>query len=155
MSVRYFFFLFLLLPVLEIIVLIQIGDEIGALPTVGWLICSALLGLALMRRQSYSTLLQARQKLEQGQVPALEMVEGLIIAFGGLLLIIPGFITDVMALFCLLPPLRRAIGKVWLKGVVIVGGATSSHYQTRSHDVIEGEFERDSSEKPSHKNLPR
>ncbi len=105
--------LFIVLPSLEIIVLIEVGSKIGALPTLALIFLTAFAGLALMRQQGLSTLLKAKQKLAEGVVPADEMLAGMLLGLGGILLFIPGFVTDFCGLLCLLPISRRYLIR-WL-----------------------------------------
>lgn len=104
-----FFLLILGLPTLEIYLLIEIGSDIGALPTVFLVVFTAVLGSWMMRRQGISTLMRVRENVDKGQVPALEMLEGAMLLLGGLLLLIPGFFTDALGFLCLIPPLRRLL----------------------------------------------
>lgn len=137
---RFFLIPFVFLPLLELFILIQVGDEIGAVLTIGLVLITAAIGLALLRQQGYSTLMRAREKASQGQVPAEEMLGGVFVALGGLLLLLPGFITDVIGLCCLLPPVRRLFLKGLLSRWLVVGGMSTRGEAGR---VIEGEFERD------------
>lgn len=140
---RFFLIPFVLLPLLELFILIQVGDEIGAVLTIGLVLLTAAIGLALLRQQGYSTLMRAREKAAQGQVPAEEMLGGVFVALGGLLLLLPGFITDVIGLCCLLPPLRRLFLKGLLSRWLVVGGMSVRGGRGAAGRVIEGEFERD------------
>lgn len=115
---RFVFLFMLLLPVAEIWSLIEVGSRLGVIPTIVLVILSAMLGLQLLRRQGVSTLLRINQKLATGELPAEEVVNGLLLATAGVLLIIPGFITDVMALFCLFPLTRLLIGRILLKRIL-------------------------------------
>jgi UPF0716 protein FxsA len=146
--VRFLLIPFVLLPLLELFILIQVGDEIGAVLTIGLVLLTAAIGLALLRQQGYSTLMQARTKAAQGQVPAEEMLGGVFVALGGLLLLLPGFLTDVIGLCCLLPPVRRLFLKGLLSRWLVVGGM--SVRRSDQGRVIEGEFERDN----KHDRLP-
>lgn len=153
---RFVFLILLLLPVLEIIVLIQVGKTIGILQTLGLLVLMAILGAYFLRRQSASTLARARQRLQSGQMPAREMLEGLLISFGGVLLLVPGFITDLLAMTLLFPPTRHAL-VTWLaaKGGAQILGGPGGFVFTRfgggfppqagpgRRDIYEGEFSRD------------
>lgn len=103
------FLLFILVPLLEVIVLVKVGSLIGALPTIALVILTAVIGMALLRRQGLNTLAKASAKLQSGQVPLSEMVEGLFLAVGGALLLTPGFITDAFGLACLIPGLRHLL----------------------------------------------
>jgi UPF0716 protein FxsA len=100
--------LFVVTPILEMLLLIEVGSKIGALNTVGLVLLTAMIGLALLRKQGLDTLLRANQKINSGEVPAQEMAEGLALAAGGALLLTPGFITDGVG-FCLLLPFTRKL----------------------------------------------
>lgn len=139
---------FVLLPLLELFILILVGSRIGAAPTIGLVLLTAAIGVLLLRQQGYSTLLRAREKLEQGQVPAEEMLGGVFVAAGGFLLLLPGFLTDLVGLCCLLPPLRRLLLKRFLRPWFASGlVARSQRRQTRGR-IIEGEFDRDDRNDP-------
>lgn len=140
---RFFLIPFVILPLLELFILIQVGDEIGAAFTIGLVLLTAAVGLALLRQQGYSTLMRAREKAAQGQVPAEEMLGGVFVALGGMLLLLPGFITDVIGLCCLLPPLRRLFLKGLLSRWLVAGGMSVHVRRSETDRVIEGEFERD------------
>jgi len=101
--------LFIIIPLVELYVIIAVGEEIGALWTVILVLLTAVIGVNLLRMQGMSTLMRAQQNMAQGAVPAMEMMEGIILAVGGVLLITPGFITDSIGFLCLIPASRRAI----------------------------------------------
>ena len=103
----YLFLLFVLMPIIEIAVLIQVGGAIGGWTTVGIVILTALIGTYMLRQQGIATLAQAQQRMNSGQMPAQQMLEGLFLLIGGLLLLTPGFITDFFGFLCLIPPTRR------------------------------------------------
>jgi UPF0716 protein FxsA len=107
-------FLFILVPLLELYILIKIGRYLGAFQTVALVVFTALLGIVLARFEGVRTLQQIRQSLSQGIVPAEEMVDGVLIFVGGILLITPGVLTDVFALVLLIP-YTRTIFKRWLR----------------------------------------
>ena len=104
---RAFLFLFLLFPLIELAVLIQVGSAIGVLPTLLLVIGTAVLGSVLLRVAGVATAWRARERLARGEVPEQEMLEGLLIAVGGGLLLLPGFISDIFGLLCLIPFTRR------------------------------------------------
>ncbi|WP_444931977.1 FxsA family protein [Microbulbifer sp. SSSA002] len=137
--------LFIALPVLEMWVLIAVGSEIGALPTIGLVILTAVAGLTLLRRQGISTLLRAQEKMRSGNIPAKEMVEGIFLAVGGVLLLTPGFITDFFGFICLIPGLRNLLLGFILRHISVVPPQdfTQSPQQKRGDDIIEGEYSRD------------
>lgn len=162
---RLFPLLFIIIPIAEMWLLIEVGGEIGALNTVALVFLTAIIGFALLRHQGVSTLARAQQRMAEGQMPAKEMAEGICLAVGGALLLTPGFITDAFGFVCLLPGLRKIlIGSVLSKmqvraqaGHGFQGGFQSSYQtgQTFEHDgsaqseanrakpdVIEGQFKR-------------
>ena len=106
---RAFLFLFLLFPILELAVLIQVGSAIGVLPTLLLVIGTAVLGSVLLRVAGVATAWRAREKLARGEMPEQEMFEGLLIAVGGGLLLLPGFISDVFGLLCRPRPRWRLV----------------------------------------------
>jgi len=104
-----FFFLlviFILVPVIELNVLIRVGESFGSWTTVGLVFFTAIVGVSLVRSQGITTLMQVQQKLARGEAPGQEIVEGMMLAVAGLLLLIPGFVTDAIGLL-LLTPLTR------------------------------------------------
>lgn len=134
--------LFLSVFLVELALLILAGQAIGVLPTIGLLILTAVIGIALLRQQGYAAFASARWKMQQGRIPGEEMVSGIFLAAGGVLLLIPGFITDVLALCCLIPGIRRVFLTRLLQrfSVVPVGGFTPGDPRER---VIEGKFEHE------------
>jgi UPF0716 protein FxsA len=101
--------LFILVPLVELYFIIVVGDMIGALWTVLLVLMTAVIGVNLLRLQGMSTLGRAQRNMAQGQVPAMEMMEGVALAIAGILLITPGFITDSIGFLLLLPVTRRMI----------------------------------------------
>jgi UPF0716 protein FxsA len=112
--VTWLFFLFTVVPIVELYILIKIGNVFGALNTVLLLIATALLGAFLVRFEGIRTFSRMTSNLSQGVVPAEELVDGLLIFVAGVLLITPGIFTDVLALFLLIP-FSRALIKRWLR----------------------------------------
>lgn len=141
------FIVFLIVPVVEIYLLIQVGGWIGALPTVFLVVFTAVLGALLLRYQGFVTLRNFQKSLAGGQLPALEIVEGMVLLVAGALLLTPGFFTDTIGFLCLVPPLRRwAIRRFSgrLRGVPGAAGGPGRAGAERSGPVtIEGEFKRE------------
>ncbi|GAA3931480.1 FxsA family protein [Litoribacillus peritrichatus] len=161
---RWLFLLFCTLPVIELVILLKLGSWLGIWPTVALILGTAFIGVNLLRQQGLKTLSRANLKLSSGQMPAKEMVEGIVLAVGGALLLTPGLVTDVIGFSCLLPGTRHMYIAFAMKRMQFV--ATQSIYtQTSSPDlnsvftqqqtrtqtserpksvngVIEGEFER-------------
>ncbi len=112
---RLLFGLFLVIPLVEIYFLLKVGDIIGAGWTVFAVVGTAILGAGLLRVQGASTLLRAQSNALKGQLPAMEMMEGVALAASGLLLLTPGFVTDTIGFILLTPPLRRGLIKLAMK----------------------------------------
>ena len=106
-----FFLIFIGLPALEIFLMIKIGGEIGALSTVALIFLTAILGMYYARVQGIQTLRSGIVNLYQNKVPIYEIMSGASIAFASLLLIIPGFLTDIIGFFILVPFTRKLIFK--------------------------------------------
>jgi len=107
---RAFLLLFLLFPVLELFVFVQVSAAIGFFPALALIIAGSAIGVLVVRVAGLATALNARQSLQRGELPAEQMFQGLMVAVGGGLLLLPGFISDVLGLLCLLPFSRRLIG---------------------------------------------
>ncbi|AHY41933.1 membrane protein FxsA [Stutzerimonas decontaminans] len=146
---RIFFVLFLLFPLAELYVLIKVGSSIGALATILLLVLSGIAGILLLRLAGFATAWRARERLARGELPEREMLQGLMMAIGGGLLFLPGFISDVLALIVLFPPTRnflfRQINRR-IEAQVRRQRAFADDLQARSNphrpNVIEGEWER-------------
>src|SRR3569833_210310 len=117
---RCLLFLLFFLPLLEIYVLVKVGGRIGAWPTVGLVVAMAVLGLVLIRVQGVLTWQRAAAARLRGQLPAVELLEGVVVLIGGVLFLVPGFVSDVLGLLCLVPPLRRAVIRWALRRALIV-----------------------------------
>ena len=112
------FFLWLLfIPVVEIAVFIQVGSRIGVSMTLFLVLASAVFGVWLVRTQGFATAARVQTMIAQGESPALGMLEGLALLVAGMLLLIPGFVTDLAAFALLIPPLRRRIIRLCLRQV--------------------------------------
>ena len=107
--------LFLVVPLVELFVIIQVGREIGALNVIGVLILMSVLGGWLMKREGLGVLRRVQDQLQRGEVPGREIVDGFLILFGGALMLTPGFLTDVVGMGLLLPPIRAVVRRVLAK----------------------------------------
>jgi UPF0716 protein FxsA len=134
-----FLLLFVGIPLVELYFLIQVGSEIGAVPTIGLSIVTALLGGGLVRLQGFSVLMRVRDAAERDQVPALELLDGALLLVAGLVLLLPGFFTDALGFLLLVPALRRSL----IARFVRVVRDPSSGRPTTGPKVIEGEFRRE------------
>jgi len=120
------FLIFAAIPVIEIYLLIQVGRVIGPLPTVLVLLAISAAGAWLVRAQGFYIAKRVRSELAAGHLPAEELVDGLLVLVGGLLLMTPGFFTDFIGIFFLIPftrfLIKRSLRK-WLEKRLAKGGA--------------------------------
>jgi len=133
--------LFIFTPLIEIYLLIQIGSEIGALPAIGLCLFTAGLGLVLLRIQGFITLTKIRHSLDQGELPAATMLEGLMLFIAGALLLTPGFFTDTIGFVCLVPSIRSKIANSVLKRAIVTQHNKRTQAQGHGERVtLEGEY---------------
>jgi UPF0716 protein FxsA len=107
--------LFILVPIVELYVIIQVGEQIGALPTIAILVADSILGWMLLRTQSRGVWRRFNDTLAAGRPPAREVLDGVLVIFGGALLLTPGFITDVFGVLFLLPPTRAVLRRLLVR----------------------------------------
>lgn len=100
---------FIVIPIAELLLLFEVADLIGGLATLGLIIVTAFVGFNVLRIQGFSTLSRANQRMAGGELPGQEIVEGLLLAFAGALLLTPGLITDSIGFTLLTPPIRRRL----------------------------------------------
>jgi UPF0716 protein FxsA len=131
--------LFIVVPIAELYVIIQVGEAIGLLPTLALLLADALLGSLLLRHQGRGAWRRFNAAIAERRFPGREVADGLMIAIGGTLLLAPGFITDIVGLILLVPP-TRAIVRRLLKSfmgrrfvVATVGSYTSQAPRPERH----------------------
>ena len=103
------FLLFLAVPFVELYVILQVGRAVGALNTIALLVLVSVVGAWLVKREGLSVVRRAQERVEHGAVPGRELVDGVLILFAGALLLTPGFVTDVVAILLLLPPVRATV----------------------------------------------
>jgi UPF0716 protein FxsA len=140
---------FILIPLVEIWVFIEVGGEIGALTTVAICILTAVVGMAMLRAQGLVTLMRARQQMDEGVLPAKELFDGLCLLVAGAFLLTPGFVTDGFGFALLIPAFRdvlRALAGRHLArhASVHVGPDPAGRRPGRGRPdvtIIEGEFE--------------
>jgi UPF0716 protein FxsA len=117
--------LFIVVPIVEIYVIIQVGQAIGALWTIALLVADSILGSVLMRAQGRAAWRRFNDAIGIGRVPAREVLDGALVIFGGALLLTPGFVTDIFGLAFLLPPTRAVIRRLLVRrfaGRFVVSG---------------------------------
>ena len=139
------FLIFVVVPIIEISILIQVGEVFGLLPTIALVIFTAAVGASLVRSQGLQTLLKAQQKIQRGEQPGQEMLEGIMLAVAGVLLVTPGFVTDSLGLLLLTPLTRKPIANYLLTKLVIANASPFSAQgfgpsKNDDGDIIEGEF---------------
>jgi UPF0716 protein FxsA len=132
--------LFIVIPIVELYVIIQIGSLIGVWPTIALLLADAVLGSLLLRHQGRGAWRRFNQALAERRFPGREVADGLLIAIGGTLLLTPGFVTDILGAIFLIPPTRALVRRL-LRGymgkrfaVVGVAGPSAAPPASRSYD---------------------
>ncbi len=159
------FLAFVAVPLLELALLIKLGQWIGFWPTLGIVVATAVLGTSILHRQGFAAFRRGMENLAAGTAPVEPVLDGALLMVAGALLLTPGLITDCAGLLLLIPPLRRAIGSWGLKRLLAAGTihvATNQHggrasmgdgpkpgrgqpgwrAATEDGPVIDGEFER-------------
>jgi len=143
------FLIFTGVSLLEIFVLVKVGGFLGAWPTISLVILTALIGSALVRSQGLQLVQKLQQRMAAGEMPGQQLIEGLMLVITGVLLVTPGFVTDISGLLLLQPSIRAGLAKVILANVKFapqasMGGFSSQGFTQRTaqdDSIIEGEFE--------------
>lgn len=120
--------LFIGIPLIEIAVFIQVGDQIGLWSTIGLVILTAVIGTMLLRQQGIQTLMRAQAHVAQNSIPAQELFDGVCLLFAGALLLTPGFVTDSFGFLLLVPALRVKMGRLLFQKL-----AQSGRFKTNFH----------------------
>ena len=131
-----FFLIFIVLPVLEIFLMIKIGGEIGALNTIILIFLTAFIGIYFAKIQGIQTLREGITNLYQNKVPIYELISGASIAFAAVLLIVPGFFTDLVGFLLLLPFTRKIIFRLVFKGKTNVRVNNNKENKTIDGEII-------------------
>ncbi len=156
--------LFIFVPIIEIGLFISVGGYLGLWPTIALVLITAFVGASLVRSQGLQTLMSVQGRLQQGELPAQQILEGVMLAVAGVLLLTPGFMTDGLGMLVLLPAPRAAIAKYLMSKMVVKsvgGGFNGSFHQgpfnqdpfnddpfkrdpfdSQKGDTFEGEYER-------------
>jgi UPF0716 protein FxsA len=129
---RILFILFIIIPIIEMVLLIQVGSMIGVIPTVGLVLLTAVIGVTLLRQQGLDTLARLQSRLANGEIPGTELLEGAMLLIGGALLLTPGFFTDAIGFSCLIPAFRRPIAQALIRQGILNGSGFSQR-QTQFH----------------------
>lgn len=171
-------FLFIVVPIVEIALFVQVGGFFGLWPTLALVLVTAIVGASLVRSQGIATLMSVQSRLQKGELPAQQIVEGVMLAVSGVLLLTPGFMTDALGMLVLLPAPRAMLAKQLMSRVKVQGMASgsgfsagfgggqgfsgqgpfehhdsdSSNQRSSDGDVFDGEFERKDENKDNNNN---
>jgi UPF0716 protein FxsA len=107
--------LFIVVPLAELYVILKVGDAIGAVPTIALLALDSVLGSMLLRAQGRAVWRRFNETLAAGRMPHREVLDGVLVVFGGAFLITPGFLTDIVGLLLLIPPTRSLIRRLLVR----------------------------------------
>jgi UPF0716 protein FxsA len=137
-------FLLLTVPLVEIYVLIEVGQSVGSGPTVALVVFTAVVGAWLLRWQGLHTLARVQAAVDRRELPAVELIEGVILIISGVLLLTPGFVTDAIGFACLIPAVRRGFAVRLVNRFIVtrVGGYPAGDR------TIDGEYRVDDERKP-------
>ncbi len=145
------FLAFFSIPIVEMYLLIEVAKRIEALPTILLVMLTAVLGVSLIRQQGLSTLTKGIRRLNQAEIPAAEIIEGVLLAVAGAFLITPGFLTDFIGFMIIIPITRRITALMLLKRMAARADfrrngsdlrGRSNKTRDASGSVIEGEYEK-------------
>lgn len=156
--------LFIFVPIIEIGLFIQVGGFLGLWPTITLVLITAFVGASLVRSQGIQTLMSVQGRLQQGEMPAQQILEGVMLAVAGVLLLTPGFMTDALGMLVLLPAPRAMIAKKMMEQMVVKNMSGGFHAggqagfgqspfgddpfnrdpfdQSKGGNTFEGEFEK-------------
>ena len=147
--------LFIIVPIAELALLIQVGSWIGFWPTLALLVLDAVLGSMLMRSQGRAAWRRFNVAIAEGRAPAREALDGVLVIFGGALLLTPGFITDIFGLIFLIPPTRVLVRRLLVRRatlgmfrVATPGGREPSNGRPRDVDGTAVDIEPDQLDRP-------
>lgn len=132
--------LFIAVPLVELFLLIRIGTVIGPVPTIALVIVTGILGASLARSQGFKTLQKIQNELAAGRIPTGELLDGLMILAGGIVLLTPGILTDLFGFSLMLPPVRAGL-KQWLEkkfqGMIVQQQGSSARAPAPDDNVID------------------
>ncbi|MCC2525315.1 FxsA family protein [Vibrio coralliilyticus] len=153
--------MFIFVPIIEIGLFISVGGYLGLWPTIALVLITAFVGASLVRSQGLQTLMSVQNRLQQGELPAQQILEGVMLAVSGVLLLTPGFMTDALGMLVLLPAPRASMAKYLMSKMTVQsvgggfqGGFGSGNFQQGPFDqdpfnqqpkdgnTFEGEYER-------------
>lgn len=124
---RFIPILFLALPLVEIALFIVVGRAIGVVATLGLVVLAVVLGIFVLRQQGLSVLNRMRSNMQTGTLPGQTLFDGMVLAVAAVLLIIPGFFGDIVALLLVIPPVRHWLYRAMTRNIRVVQTTTSYH----------------------------
>ena len=131
--------LFIVVPLVELYVILQVGQAIGVLPTIALLLLDSILGTLLLRSQGRVAWRRFNEALQAGRPPAREVLDGVLVIFGGAFLLTPGFITDIFGAIFLIPPTRAIVRRLLVKRfadrMIVAARTRAGTWTTRPGDV--------------------
>jgi UPF0716 protein FxsA len=136
--VRFLFLFFIVIPLVEMLLLFEVSDRIGGLSTLGLVVATAVIGVQVLKQQGIATLTRANARLSSGELPATEIVEGMLLAAAGALLLTPGFITDTLGFVFLTGPLRRLIAARLVRSGMVAQAGSSKGGGFRTFTTFSG-----------------
>lgn len=134
------------LPIVEIAIFLEVVDAVGLLAAVAGAIVAGLAGVALWRYQGLQTVLRARQAVDRGEMPVAEVLDGVWLMLAGLLLILPGFLSDVAALALLLPPVRALLAILLVRRLIVA--SPQPHQPPSGPVVIDADYREVEDDRP-------
>jgi UPF0716 protein FxsA len=143
---RFLFLLFLVVPLIEIAFFIMIGGAIGLWPTLAGVLVTAVAGSLILRWQGLSIINEIRSSVGQGQLPARALADAMMIGLAGVLLLTPGYFTDLLGILLLIPPVRSAIYAYLRSRVKVVATSSASGFTYGTRRVEDGTIDLDSDE---------
>lgn len=146
MRISFLPLLVLALPILEIAGFVVVGREIGVLATIGLVLLSALVGTFLLRQQGFGVMARARAEMDAGRSPGRQLAHGLIVLIAAMLLIVPGFISDIIGILLFIPAIRDVAWRFLKNRVSVVtnfgGGGFGRRRQEKVIDLDSDDYSR-------------
>ena len=139
---KYILPLFIILPFIEMYFLIKVGSYVGALNTIGLVFLTAIIGVFLIKAQGFKTLLDAREKLQYGELPTEEFLTAIFLLISGICLVTPGFFTDSIGFLLLVPVVRKNI-ITFIPNMNFNSHFRASNSPNKREDWIEGDFKKE------------
>ena len=139
---KYILPLFIILPFIEMYFLIKVGSYVGALNTIGLVFLTAIIGFFLIKAQGFKTLLDAREKLQYGELPTEEFLTAIFLLISGICLVTPGFFTDSIGFLLLVPVIRKTI-ITFIPNINFNSRFRASTSSNKREDWIEGDFKKE------------